>query len=99
MDSIADIVGWIIGALGTLVFINYRNEKKMDNEKFRSVFADQRTTLERISSLEATVAGIQVHFVQTLDDIRAQNVEIARDMTAIKVAISAIKASQNNPIQ
>tara|TARA_Y100000034_G_scaffold136730_1_gene215291 strand:+ start:2281 stop:2574 length:294 start_codon:yes stop_codon:yes gene_type:complete len=97
MKEIGDVVGWVVGALFAIVSINYRMDKKRDEDKFKSIDDKQKQLSERMASTEATIAGIQTHYIQTLEDIKNQNNMIASEITEIKVALASIpKRKEDN---
>ena len=91
-----DILTWIIGALGALGFFNYRSKINSDSENFKSLFDTQRDIETKVATMDAELKGINAHFIQTLEDIKTQNIEMAHDVTEIKVALASIpKRSQD----
>ena len=86
----SDIITWIIGGLATLGLFNYKSRITSDNEKFKNLFDGQRVTEAKVAVVEAELKGIHAHFIQTLEDIKSQNLEMAKDVTEIKVGLAGI---------
>lgn len=91
-----DIIGWIVGGLGALGLFNYRTRILSDNEKFKTLFDAQRVSESKAAAMEAELKGISAHFMQTLEDIKIQNVKIGDDITKIKVSIAGIPKRQDD---
>ena len=97
IQSVGDVVGWIVGGLAALAFYNYKTDKKSDNDKFKSLFDGQRSTEAKVVAIEVELKGIHAHFIQTLEDIKAQNSEMARDVTEIKIGLASIPKRHGDP--
>ncbi len=90
MKDISDIIGWIIGGLTALVFFGWRYDKKETDDRIDTLYDRQREGLARMAVAETKIDGIQEHYMQTLDDIKMQQLKMAEDVTAIKVAVASM---------
>lgn len=90
MKDVSDIIGWIVGGLATLGLFNYKARVTSDNEKFKTLFDSQRINEAKVAAMDAELKGISAHFIQTLEDIKNQNSEMAKDVTEIKVGLASI---------
>ncbi len=90
MKDVTDVIGWIIGGLTTLVFFGWRYDKREVDKQITIITDRQRDGLARMSVIEAKVDGIQAHYIQTLEDIKAQNIDMAKDVIEIKLAIASL---------
>lgn len=96
MKDASDIIGWIIGGLATLGLFNYKSRITSDNEKFKTLFDSQRASEAKVAAMDAELKGISAHFIQTLEDIKSQNLEMGRDITEIKVFVAGIPKRQDD---
>ena len=90
MKDVGDIIGWIVAGLAALGLFNYKSRVTSDNEKFKTLFDGQRVSEAKAAAMEAELKGISAHFIQTLEDIKNQNSEMAKDVTEIKVGLASI---------
>ena len=96
MKDVSDVIGWVVGGLAAIGFFNYRSRLTSDNDKFKALFDSQRESQSTLASHAAKIEGIQTHFLQALEDIKAQNSEMAKDVTAIKVGLASIPKRQGD---
>lgn len=96
MKDVGDIIGWIVGGLVALGLFNYKSRVTSDNAKFKSLFDSQRVTEAKVAVVEAELKGIHAHFIQTLEDIKFQNLEMAKDVTEIKIGLAGIPKRQGD---
>jgi len=86
MQDIGDIAIWIIGALSTFVFFNYKAKIATDNEKFARLFANQREIEREMTTMAAEVKGT----TKLLDEMHEQTTLIGKDITEIKVSVARL---------
>lgn len=90
MKEVGDVIGWIVGALGTLVFILFRSNTTRMDDRLKMLFVKQNEVEVKMGKIEVQVEGIQLHYLKTLEEIKAQNTEMAKDITLIKVALARL---------
>jgi len=86
MGEFSDIALWVIGALSTFVFFNYKAKIATDNDKFARLFANQRVLEKELTTVTAEVKGT----TKLLDEMHEQTTLIGKDITEIKVSVARL---------
>lgn len=94
MDSASGIVTWIVGALATIVFFNYKADSKKNSDNFEALFKSQRDHGERLVHAETSIESMNKNLSKNLEDIKAQGAKTAEDVNSIKVTLASIPKRQ-----
>jgi len=90
MKDVGDLVSWVLGILASLLLLNWRVEKKADNDKFSSLFEEQKLTRAKLSSVETKIDLIDAYHIKSIEEIKAQNIKIAADVTNIRIVVASL---------
>ncbi|MBL4588291.1 hypothetical protein JKY79_03020 [Candidatus Babeliales bacterium] len=90
MKDVTDLVTWIMGILATVVLFGWRYDKNKTDKRLDVIIDRQRDGATRLSVAETKISSIQEHYMQTLEDIKIQQSDMAKDVTAIKIAVASL---------
>lgn len=93
MESLSDIVNWILAALAAVVFFNYKAASAKNTDSFKALFKSQREHGERLVQAETMLLSMNENLSRNLDDIKIQGAKTAEDVNSIKVALASIPRS------
>ena len=88
VTDISDIIGWIVGGLAALVFVNYKNENKQTNDRLKVLDERQLIHSDRLTSSEAKLDHLTTHFLSTLEEIKSKCSDTAKDIETIKITLA-----------
>lgn len=90
MKSFDELIGWLVGVMGGIILIGWRLDKKGDSDKFKALFESQKEMDTKLGIVETKQDKAELYYLKTLEEIKAQQISMAADVTTIKISVAGI---------
>jgi hypothetical protein len=90
MNSLGDLVGWIVAALFAVVFFHYRWEKASDNAKFKDLYQTASEHNSRLAVTESRLDSVEKNIIKKLDTLEAEAKSTSDAIQEIKLDIAKL---------